>query len=70
MLPSKEFKCSGATCCWRKLRDRRKAGVFERLHRGLLDELSRVGRLGWSRASFDSASIPAKGGERRPAQTL
>jgi hypothetical protein len=40
-----------------------KAGVFERLH---LDRLGEQGRLDWSRASVDSASVRAKrGGPRR-----
>ena len=67
MLP-KAFGCSGVTC-WRRLRDRRKAGVFERLHRALLDRLGKAGRIDLSRASLDSASISAKRGERRPEPT-
>jgi transposase len=63
-----EFGCSGVTC-WRRLRDWRKAGVFERLHRVLLDRLGKAGRIDWSRASLDSASIPAKKGEKRPEPT-
>jgi hypothetical protein len=40
-----------------------KAGVFERLH---LDRLGEQGRVDWSRASVDSASVRAKrGGPRR-----
>lgn len=65
MLP-KEFACSGVTC-WRRLRDWRKAGVFGRLHRALLDRLGKAGLIDWSRASLDSASVPAKKGERIPA---
>jgi transposase len=67
MLP-KEFGCSGVTCC-RRLRDWRKAGLFERLHRTLLDRLSKAGRIDFSRANLDSASIPAKKGERKPEPT-
>jgi len=67
MLP-KEFECSGVTR-WRRLRDWRKADVFERLHRELLDRLGKVGRIDFSRANLDSASIPAKKGERRPEPT-
>lgn len=65
MLP-KEFACSGVTC-WRRLRGWRKAGVFGRLHRALLDRLGKAGLIDWSRASLDSASVPAKKGERIPA---
>lgn len=67
MLP-REFGCSGVTC-WRRLRDWRKAGVFERLHQTLLDRLGQAGSIDWSRASLDSASIPAKRGARRQVRT-
>lgn len=67
MLPI-EFGCSGVTC-WRRLRDWREAGVFERLHKTLLDRLNKAGWIDWSRSSLDSASTPAKRGARRPAPT-
>jgi transposase len=68
MLP-KGLGCSGVTC-WRRLRDCwQKAGVWHRLRRLLLDKLGKLGLIDWSRASEDSASIPAKKGERRPART-
>jgi transposase len=57
----KQFGCSGMTC-WRRLRDWAKAGVWHRLHAVLLERLEATGKLDWSRASLDSASIPAKGG--------
>ena len=63
MLP-REIGCSGVTC-WRRLRDWQKYGVWHKLRRLLLEELRRLGRLDWSRASIDSASIPAKRGARR-----
>ena len=68
LLP-REFGCSGVIC-WRRLRDWRRVGVFEKLHRALLNRLSRAGQIDWSRASLDSASIPARRGERRPVPTL
>jgi transposase len=65
MLPE-EFGCSGVTC-WRRLRDWQKAGVWRRLWRALLDTLGHSGLVDWSRASLDSASIPAKkGGKAGP----
>lgn len=64
MLP-KEFGCSGVTC-WRRLRDWQEAVVWRRLRRLLLNKLGRLGLVDWSRASVDSASVPAKKGERRP----
>ena len=39
-----------------------KAGVFEQLHLEVLDRLGLAGRLDWSRASVDSASVRAKRG--------
>jgi transposase len=62
MLP-REFGCSGMTC-WRRLRDWQTAGVWARLHRVLLERLSEAGQLDWSRASLDSAAVPAKRGRR------
>ena len=38
------------------------AGVFDRLHRAVLDRLGEQGRLDWSRASLDSVSVRAKRG--------
>jgi transposase len=69
MLPKEKFDCSGTTC-WRRLRDWQKAGMWRRLRRVLLDKLGRAGLIDWSRTSLDSASVPAKKGERRPALTL
>ncbi len=65
MLP-REFGCSGMTC-WRRLHDWQAAGVWTRLHRVLLEQLSDAGHLDWSRASLDSAAVAAKkGGRDRP----
>ena len=47
---------------WRRLRDWHAAGVWEQLHRELLDRLGDAGQIDWSRACLDCASIPAKGG--------
>ena len=50
--------------CWRRLRDWQDAGVWDRLHRELLDRLGEADQIDWSRASLDSASMAAKkGGE-------
>ncbi|WP_338692571.1 hypothetical protein V2W30_00180 [Streptomyces sp. Q6] len=45
---------SGQTC-WLRLDRRRKAGVFNRLHRILLAELHAAGELDWSRAYVDGS---------------
>jgi transposase len=61
MLPQ-ELGCGSGVTCWRRLRDWQEAGVWDRLHRELLDRLGKADRIDWSRASLDSASIPAKRG--------
>ena len=68
MLPQ-EMGCGSGVTCWRRLRDWQEAGVWDRLHRELLDRLGEAGRIDWSRASLDSASIPAKGGANSSAPT-
>jgi len=65
MLPQ-ELGCGSGMTCWRKLRAWQDAGVWERLHHTLLDRLGEAGQLDWSRASLDSASIPAKRGASSP----
>jgi len=61
MLPH-EMGCGSGMTCWRRLRDWQAAGVWDRLHRELLDRLGAADRLDWSRVALDSASIPAKRG--------
>jgi len=61
MLPQ-ELGCGSGVTCWRRLRDWQEAGVWDRLHQTLLDRLGETDRIDWSRASLDSASIPAKRG--------
>jgi transposase len=68
MLPQ-EMGCGSGMTCWRRLRDWQAAGVWDRLHRTLLDRLGKADKIDWSRASLDSASIPAKRGARKPART-
>src|SRR5215210_6822858 len=68
MLP-KEMGCGSESTCWRRLRDWQEAGVWEELHRVLLDFLGKADRIDWERASLDSASVPAKRGARRSART-
>ena len=59
---------SGMTC-WRRLRDWHAAGVWQRLHRQLLDRLGEADEIDWSRASLDSASVPAKRGASSRGRT-
>lgn len=64
MLPQ-EMGCGSGVTCWRRLRDWQEAGVWDCLHRTLLDRLGDAGEIDWSRASLDSASVPAKRGGRQ-----
>ena len=66
MLPQ-EMGCGSGVTCWRRLRAWQKAGVWERLHQAFLDRLGAADQIDWSRASADSASVPAKRGARKPA---
>ena len=63
MLPQ-ELGCGSGMTCWRRLRDWQRAGVWRRLHRTLLQRLQDAGRIDWTRASLDSASVPAPGGDQ------
>ena len=67
MLPH-EMGCGSGSTCWRRLRDWQEAGVWEELHRVLLDRLGEADRVEWERASLDSASVPAKRGAKEPAR--
>ncbi|GAA4363992.1 hypothetical protein GCM10023088_07680 [Actinomadura verrucosospora] len=61
-LPQELGFGSGMTC-WRRLAEWHQAGVWERLHRLLLEELHAAGQLDWSRAMIDSSHVRAlKGG--------
>jgi transposase len=64
LLPP-EMGCGSGVTCWRRLRDWQEAGVWDRLHRTLLDRLGEADRIDWARASLDSASVPAKRGVTR-----
>ena len=68
MLP-KEMGCGSGMTCWRRLREWQEAGVWDRLHRVLLDRLGRAGGINWRRACLDSASVAAKRGVSAPART-
>ena len=65
-LPGELGFGSGMTC-WRRLRDRQRAGVWQQLHELLLARLRRAGRLDLSRAVRDSASLRALLGAAKPA---
>ena len=54
-----EMGCGSGMTCWRRLRDWHQAGVWEELHAVLLERLAEADQIDWSRASVDSASVPA-----------
>lgn len=62
-LPQELGFGSGMTC-WRRLRQWQDAGVWHQLHLLLLAELRSAGRLDFSRASLDGASVPSPRGAR------
>ena len=62
-LPQELGFGSGMTC-WRRLRQWQEAGVWHQLHMLLLAELRSAGRLDFSRASLDAASVPSPRGAR------
>jgi len=64
MLPQ-EMGCGSGMPCWRRLRERQQAGVWQRLHQVWLDRLGEADRIDWSRAALDSATVPAPGGAKR-----
>jgi transposase len=57
-----EVGCGCGMTCWRRLRDRREAGVWAAIPRTLLDKLGGADRSDGSRASFAAASVPAPAG--------
>lgn len=67
-LPQELGFGSGMTC-WRRLREWQAAGVWHQLHLKLLAELRGAGRLDFSRACIDGASVPSPWGARTRAPT-
>jgi transposase len=67
MLPQ-ELGFGSGVSCWRRLGEWQAAGVWSQLHAEMLRRLHEAGRIDWSRACLDSASVPAKKGARRRAR--
>ena len=61
MLPQ-EMGCGSGMTCWRRLQEWHEAGVWEELHKVLLDRLGEADQIDFSRASVDSASVAAPRG--------
>src|SRR5262249_27449658 len=67
MLPQ-ALGCGCGMTGWRRLRDWQHAGVWRRLHWGLLQRLQDARQLDGERASRESASVPAPLGGRSDRQ--
>ena len=65
----KEMGCGSGMTCWRRLRDWQKAGVWDKIHHVLLNKLRKAGKIDFSRAVVDSASVRAILGGKKRAQT-
>ena len=61
-----EMGCGCGMTCWRRLRDWTVAGVWDTLHRVLLDLLNEADQIDWTRAIIDSSSVRAVLGGRKP----
>ena len=69
MLPQ-EMGCGCGMTCWNRLQEWHRAGVWDKLHRVLLDKLEQAGEIDWSRAIADSSSVRAVGaGEKKRSQS-
>jgi transposase len=60
MLPQ-EMGCGSGMTCWRRLKEWHEAGVWEQLHRKLLDRLGEADQIDWEKASLASSSVAAPG---------
>jgi transposase len=63
----KEMGCGSGMSCWRRLRDWTAAGVWDKVHRTLLERLHGAKKIDWSRAVVDSSSVRAVFGGRKLA---
>lgn len=64
-VPRGDGRPAGVTC-WRRLRAWTDAGVWDRLHWVLVDELTRQGAIDMRRALVDSSVALAKKGAKQP----
>ncbi len=62
-----EMGCGCGMSCWRYLHAWQKAGVWDKVHRLLLDRLRASEELDLSTAIVDSSYVRAVGGAKRPA---
>jgi len=62
-----EMGCGSGMTCWRRLQDWQKAGVWDQIHRVLLNKLRAADQIDFSRVVVDSAAVRAVFGGRKPA---
>jgi transposase len=67
-LPQK-LGCGSGMTCWRWLRDWQAQGVWQQVHRMVLNALGDAGQIDWSRAAIDSATVPAPWVAKNRAQS-
>lgn len=68
MLPQ-EMGCGSGMSCWRRLQAWQEAGVWDRLHRVLLNRLREADKIDFSRAVADSSSVRAVHGGKKLDRT-
>jgi transposase len=68
MLPQ-EMGCGSGVSCWRRLRDWQAAGVWQKVHELLLDQLRRADEIDLSIAAVDSGSVRAVGAGKKRDRT-
>ena len=61
LLPQ-EMGCGSGVSCWRRLRDWKAAGLWQKVHELMLHEMRRNGRIDLSIVTADSGSVRAVGG--------
>ena len=67
---AQEMGCGSGMTCWRRLRDWHKPGVWDNIHRVLLDRLREADEIDFSRVVVDSGSVRAVFAERKPVPAL
>ena len=66
---AKEMGCGSGMTCWRRLQEWHDSGVWDELHRVLLEDWNDAGRIDWERGALDASSIRGKRGAKRSART-
>lgn len=64
----KEMGCGSGMTCWRRLDEWNRKGVWDKVHRKLLQHLREADQIDWSRAIVDSSSVRAVKGGSKPGR--